>query len=225
MKKTKAVLWGIVLVAIGVLFALNTLEIIDVDIFFAGWWTFIIIIPCVIGFFTEREKLGNIIGILVGVVLLLCCQNIMDFSLVWKLLVPAIIILVGIKIITSAFMPKRANDIMENMKKDGKTPNEVCATFGENKLNYDGEMFDGAVLTATFGSVACDLRKAIISADCAIRVSATFGGIEILVPSHVNVKSECTAVFGGVSNETSKKENAPTIYISGNCIFGGVEVK
>ena len=122
MKKTKAVLWGIVLVAVGILFALNTLEIINVNVFFDGWWTFIIIVPCVIGFFTEREKMGNIIGVLVGTVLLLCCQNIIDFALVWKLIVPAIIILVGIKIIANAFAPKKANDIMENMKKDGKTP-------------------------------------------------------------------------------------------------------
>ena len=98
-KKIKNVLCGIVLIAVGVMFALNTLEITNIDIFFEGWWTLFIIVPCTVGLFTERDKTSNIVGILIGVCLLLCCQEVMDFSMLWKLLIPAIIVIVGIKMI------------------------------------------------------------------------------------------------------------------------------
>ena len=63
MKKISSVIWGIVLIAAGALFALNALNITNIDIFFDGWWTLFIIVPCAVGLFTEREKTGNIIGI------------------------------------------------------------------------------------------------------------------------------------------------------------------
>ena len=77
MKKIGSVILGIILIAIGAVFALNALNITDIDIFFDGWWTLFIIVPCTIGLFTEREKTGNIIGIAIGVFLLLCCQDIL----------------------------------------------------------------------------------------------------------------------------------------------------
>jgi len=79
MKKLSSVIWGIVLIAGGAIFALNALNITNIDIFFDGWWTLFIIVPCAVGLFTEREKTGNIIGIAVGIFLLLCCQDIPIF--------------------------------------------------------------------------------------------------------------------------------------------------
>ena len=76
MRKLGNTLWGIVLVVIGVILALNALRITDINIFFDGWWTLIIIIPCFIGLFKESDKTGNIIGLLIGIVLLLMCQDI-----------------------------------------------------------------------------------------------------------------------------------------------------
>lgn len=110
MKKVSGILWGIVLVVAGVLFALNGLDITDIDIFFDGWWTLLIIVPCVAGLFTEREKTGNIIGIALGVFLLLCCQDILSFSLVWKLLIPVIIVIVGFKMIFNGLRGNKDND-------------------------------------------------------------------------------------------------------------------
>lgn len=56
MQKLNRILWGVVLVAVGVVFALNALHIVDINIFFDGWWTLFIIIPCTVGLITEREK-------------------------------------------------------------------------------------------------------------------------------------------------------------------------
>ena len=225
MKKASKILWGILLIVAGGILALNAFNITDINIFFDGWWTLFIIIPCVIGLFTEREKTGNIIGILVGVFLLLCCQDVLSFSMFWKLLIPAAIVIIGLKMVLTGLFGNKANEIMKQLKLDGKEPKVGCATFSGCDMNYDGEVFEGAELTAVFGGVKCDLRNAVIGQDCAIQVSAIFGGIDIFVPDNVNVKVNANGIFGGVSNKTAVHQNAPTIYVSGTCIFGGVDIK
>lgn len=225
MKKAGKLIWGLVLVALGALFALNALDVTDINIFFDGWWTLFIIIPCTVGLFTEREKTGNLIGIAIGICLLLGVRDILDFSMLSKLILPAIIVIIGLKLVLSAVLGNRANEIFKNMKKEGKEPKTGCAAFSGCNLNYDGEVFEGAELTATFGGVKCDLRGAIIEKDCAIQVTAIFGGIDILVPPHVNVRVNSNSIFGRISNKAAACANAPTVYISGTCLFGGVDIK
>jgi predicted membrane protein len=216
MKKLNRVIWGIVLAAAGILFALNALEITKIDIFFDGWWTLFILIPSFVGLFTEREKTGNIIGILVGVFLLLCSRDILDFSMLWKLLLPAIIFIIGIKMVLGAIFDKKPDPLPEIPGNGSVT---ASAIFGGRDLNYNGQVFDGGALTAIFGGVDCNLKKAIIEKDCTIRATAIFGGIDILVPANVNVVVSSVSIFGGFSNETSAQPDVPTIYINGFCLF------
>lgn len=225
MKKRSSILWGIVLIAAGVLFALNALNITNIDVFFDGWWTLFIIVPCTIGLFTEREKTGNMIGILIGVFLLLCCQGVLNFSMLWKLLVPVIIVIIGAKMVITGIFGNKANEIIDKIKENGGEAKVGCATFSGCNLNYDGEPFEGAELSAVFGGVKCDLRNAVIEKDCAIKATAIFGGVDIFVPNTVNVKVTSNSIFGGVSNKTAAHKEAPTIYISGTCMFGGIAIK
>lgn len=225
MKKASSVLWGIVLIAAGVVLALNVFNITDINMFFDGWWTLFIIVPCAIGLFTEREKTGNIIGIVIGVLLLLCCQDVLSFSILWKLLVPVIIVIIGLKMVLTGLFGNKANEIMKKLRLEGKEPKVGCAVFSGCDMSCDGEVFEGAELTAVFGGVDCDLRNAIIEKDCAVQVSAIFGGIDIFVPDNINVKVSSNSIFGGVSNKTAVHQNAPTLYVRGTCMFGGVEIK
>ena len=225
MKKLSNVLWGLVIVAIGVILGLKSFGM-NIDIFFDGWWTLFIIVPCTVSLFTDRDKTGNLIGIAIGVFLLLCCQDILSFALLWKLLVPAIIVIIGLKLIFGGLFGNRAHEMINTMKLNGNAPRVGCATFSGCNMIFDGEPFEGAELTAVFGGVKCDLRGAVIDKDCAITVSAVFGGIDILVPPNVNVKTNVNGIFGGVSNKArNNKDNAVTIYVSGLCIFGGADIK
>ncbi|MBE6632609.1 MAG: hypothetical protein E7623_07950 [Ruminococcaceae bacterium] len=225
MKKISSVLWGIVLVAIGVVFALNAFGITNIDVFFDGWWTLFIIVPCAIRLFTERDKMGNISGIVIGVLLLLCCQDILSFSMFWKIIVPAAIIIAGITMVFTGILGNKGNTMVKKLKEEGKEIKFSCAVFSGCDINYDNQLFEGAELTAVFGGVECNLKNAIIEKDCAIRVSAVFGGVDIIVPDNVNVKVNSISIFGGASNKTSVHKDAPTIYVSGACIFGGVDIK
>ena len=94
MKKISNLLWGLVFIIVGVIFGLNALEITDINILFDGWWTLFIIIPCFISLFSEEDKTGNLIGLVIGVCLLLGCQDILEFTLIWKLLVPFVFVMI-----------------------------------------------------------------------------------------------------------------------------------
>lgn len=225
MKKTRNVLWGLVFIVIGVIFGLNVLEITDIDIFFDGWWTLFIIVPCFIDLFNEEEKTGNIIGILIGVVLLLCCQGIFEFDIVFKLMLPVILVIIGISFIFKDTLNKKIKDEMKKLNK--KNNDEYCATFGGQNLDFSNEEFKGCNISAVFGGIECDLKDSIINEDTIINVSAIFGGVDIKMPKNVKVKVTSTPIFGGVSQKRKnpKDDNVKTIYVNATCIFGGVEIK
>ncbi len=227
MKKFKTIVWGLVLVVVGVVVALNALEITDIDIFFEGWWTLFIIVPCFIGIFTSADKTANIVGVLVGVFLLLCCQDILEFSLLWKLGIPVIIVVIGLKMIFGGLFKQKSEKITKHIKNNGANIEKFGATFSGSETNFSGQMFYGAELYALFGGVTCDLREAFIEQDCVIKANAIFGGIDILVPEGVNVKVHSTSIFGGVDSKKHQNSsgNSYTIFVHANCIFGGVDIK
>lgn len=227
MKKINNILWGILLIAIGVIISLRILGFIDVNLFFDGWWTLFIILPCGVGLVTEREKTGNLIGLCVGIFLLLCCQDVLDFSLTWKLLVPVIIILIGAKLVLKGIFGNKSAQAMQQIQANGGQMKYGNATFSGADMNFAGEEFSGAELNAIFGGVKCDLRDAIIQTDCVINATAVFGGIDIFVPDGVNVKVSSTSIFGGVGDKkkANSKDNPHTLYINATCLFGGLELK
>ncbi|MGN0154434.1 MAG: LiaF transmembrane domain-containing protein [Lachnospiraceae bacterium] len=226
MKKSKNIIWGVILVAIGLIAGCNVLGIADINIFFDGWWTLFIIIPCFVGLITDDDKTGNLIGLIIGAGLLLICQDILSFELVWKMLLPIILVIIGLSMIfKDTIGGKVAKEIKKLNKENGKK-NEYCAVFSGEKVNFDGQQFEGAEINAIFGGVKLDLRNADITSDVVISACAVFGGVDIFVPENVDVKVKSTSIFGGTSDKT-KHENgdAPVVYVDATCIFGGVDVK
>lgn len=236
MKSMKRLLPGIILIVAGILWILDLCEIITLNLFFDGWWTLFIIIPCTISLFTEREKFGSLFGILLGVGLLLAANDVITYKLFWKFLLPAILILIGLRLIFGTFRFDKAQNARQKLNEklretDGEIP-EYCVTFSGMDVKFDDQTFYGANLTSVFGSIKCDLRNAVICDGAVITVSATFGGIELLLPDNTHIYVSASGIFGGVSDERSGKEQnqsenevIPTIYIGGNCLFGGVTVK
>lgn len=226
MNNIKNILCGIILVIIGVIIGLNTIGITDIDIFFDGWWTLVIIVPCFIGLFTNKDKTGNIIGLLVGVILLLGMQNIIDFNLIWKLLLPSIIVIIGLSLIFKNTFNSKINNEIKKLNNKNTKNNEYCATFSGQRIDFPNEEFKGATLNSVFGSITCDLREAKIKEDVVINASSVFGGIDIIVPDDVNIKIKSNSIFGGVNNKKKNNEDKKyTIYVNASCLFGGVDIK
>lgn len=223
MKKTNNILWGIVLIIIGTIIGLNSLEITNINIFFDGWWTLFIIVPSFIDLMTRESKTGAIVGLVIGTFLFLACQDILDFTLVLKLIVPISIIVIGLSFIFKDTLNKK---IKEEIKKiDQKDKKEYYSTFSNQKINIE-DNFENTEINAIFGGMTLDLTNAKITKDIIIEANAIFGGITIYTPKNVNVKVSSTPIFGGVSNEIKKQTNNEiTIFIKANAIFGGVEIK
>lgn len=227
MKRVNQVLWGIILIGVGLLLGLNAFGITNVEIFFDGWWTLFIIVPCAMGLIFGNDRSGSLIGLCIGVFLLLCCQDILDFDMMWKLLLPAIIVLLGIKLIIGSFFEKDTEERLKRIKDENGFVSHGTAIFSGDELDFSSEVFQGAELTAVFGGVECDLRNAVIEQDCVIQATAIFGGIDIFVPNNINIKTSSISIFGGLTNASGnvRDESAPTLYIKGICIFGGVDIK
>ncbi len=220
MKNCKNIILGIILIVVGVWFGLYATGVVKVNLLFDGWWTLFIIIPSFLGLFDEDGRTGSLIGLFVGVLLLLSCQDVLNFDIVLKLIVPCVLIVTGLSFI---FKGKIKTKNIENVKTVGGT--NYNATFSGQNLDFSKEEFTGTKLDAVFGGIKCDLRNAIINDDVVIEASAIFGGITILVPKDVNVKITSTSIFGGVDGKSKMDKPGKTIYVNATCLFGGVDVK
>lgn len=228
MKKSSSLIWGLVLIAAGIIIGGNTLNLFDVDIFFDGWWTLFIIIPCFVNLFTEKDKTGSIIGLLIGVLLLLSCLNILDFDLVLRLFFPIIIIVIGLSMIFKNLFDKEVNESIKKINTKLNSKDGVFATFSGQDIKLDDEEFKGTTLNAIFGGIKLDLRNATIKEDVVINCTSVFGGIDIFVPDNVKIKIKSNSIFGGVDNKKKKNGDSKkevTIYVDAMCLFGGVDIK
>ncbi|SET57439.1 DUF1707 domain-containing protein [Thalassotalea agarivorans] len=86
-------------------------------------------------------------------------------------------------------------------------------------------------VTTVFGGGDLNFSEAVFSQQqTEIEVFCLFGGVDIHVPEGVNVVSRMFNIFGGVSNNTnnaigSQANVAPTIVVTGYCIFSGVNIR
>ena len=227
MKRISDIMWGLILIIIGVILGGNALDIFNINLFFDGWWTLFIIVPTFIGLVTEKDKTGNIIGLIIGLFLLLACRGLFDFKLIWKLIFSLIFVIIGLSLIFKNNINKEVSEKIKKLNENLSSNDGYTATFSGQNLNFDGEEFKGSNLNAMFGGIKLDLRKAIINEDIVINASSIFGGIDIYIPDNCKVKIKSNSIFGGVSNnkKCNVDDNSYTIYINASCMFGGVEIK
>lgn len=239
--KLSGAIWGLLFVIIGIGYAGNVLFDWEFNLFFSGFWTLFIIIPCFIGMIKNGFGTGSTIGFIIGVLLLVSYYINVDYS-VWQLIIPVILILIGVRIMFRDAFHRKPNFDYQDVNSDnsqgpsgsqGSQDNYSDATRGDYNAIFSGnrvhitDTFIGASANAVFGSVVLDLRDAIIPGNVEINAQAIFGGIEIYIPNGVKVKVNNIPVFGGVSNKAfnSTDPAAPTIFLNSTCMFGGIDIK
>ena len=231
MKQAKPIIWGIAIIALGLIFGGNALGLFSLDIFFDGWWTLFIIIPGVVSLITDQDKIMSLGFIAVGVILLLAAQDVFSYDVAWKVILAVFLVAVGLSIIIkSVFHNKNDQEVakkIEEAKKDSKTMDSQMAVFSGTDRVYKDEVFSGANLSAIFGGIDLDLRNAKFTSDTVIKAFTLFGGIDIIVPDDVKVKLKSGFIFGGFSDDrkNATEKGKHTIYIDAAGAFGGVTIK
>ena len=220
MEKTKNVLWGVILIIIGIIWGLNALEITNIDIFFEGWWAFIIIIPSFIGLLTEKNKSDNALGLFLGILLFLGARGIIKIDLIWKLFVPIALIVIGVSCIFK-------NKDRDNNKVDKNGKTECLAMFSSQKIKPVDDSIKKIEVTALMGSVTCDLTELKINEDIKIEAASIFGSVNLIMPDNVEIKIKSFSLFGGVTEKqnNNKSKNSKVIYLDSTSIFGGINIK
>lgn len=113
----------------------------NINIFFDGWWTLFIIIPSFIELIRSDGKIGSLIGLIIGTVLLLCCQGYLSFSIIGKLIFPFILVMIGLSLIFKDTINKKVSDKIRDLNANKGNLEEYCATFGGQQANFNGEEF------------------------------------------------------------------------------------
>ncbi len=83
---------------------------------------------------------------------------------------------------------------------------------------------------AVMGGVELDFREALLPRGVTeLKVYTIMGGVEVIVPPHLNVESHGIGIMGGFDHAGNSGQlpdpNAPVLRISGVAVMGGVDVK
>ena len=101
MKKASRIIWGLLVLALGVVLFGNAAKLWDVSVFFDGWWAAVVMILALFSIFSDKPNIVNIYFLIFGGAMLLKEQNILipkDTSS-WLIALALLIVVVGISII------------------------------------------------------------------------------------------------------------------------------
>lgn len=100
--------------------------------------------------------------------------------------------------------------------------------FGYGEYFVIDTEFNGGTLTAVFGGMEVDLRKAVLpEGDTYLKVEAVFSGITLLISEEWMVDTQLEVVAGGIEDRRSGKHgsNGRRLIIFGSVVFSGIEIR
>ena len=223
------ILPALVVIGIGVLFLLNNLNIFFLrDVW--RYWPGILIAVGLVKMVDSPSPSGLTTGgLLVGIGALFLADTLGFLNLTWASFWPLVLIGAGALMLWSRLALPRIG--FPNIPPGGResTLNE-SAIFGGVERKVSTDDFRGGHVTAIFGGVEIDLRRAGMRGDSAVvDVNSMFGGVVFKIPQNWIAVAEVVAIFGGLSNKglepSADVPGVKRLYIKGAAIFGGVEVK
>ena len=216
---------GIILIVLGAVFLMGTLDVLNIGNVISNWWPLIII---AIGFIKIRgtNKSGGAIIFIIGVALLSGTLGIINWGAIFQFW-PVVLILVGISMISR---PKTSHG-WKFIKSTESSENYVktSAIFGGTEQIISSPSLEGGDVQAIFGSVELDMRNSTAADEGAdFNLTALFGGVDVIVPPDTKVVVTGTPILGGLENKvniTSTEEEMKTIRFHCTAAFGGIEIR
>ncbi|MBR4282233.1 MAG: hypothetical protein IKT35_00800, partial [Clostridia bacterium] len=161
----------------------------------------------------------------VSTIVLLCCQEILTYKLVFSLIPSLLFLAIGVSILVRDVIGTKTDRMIRNLNKE-KPFTKYNASFSSQSVDFDGKEFKGVSLSATFGDIKCNTQNAFLNGNAVVNARATCGGVTVILPANVNVRVKSTTIFGSVINRRNCKdiEGAPTVYIKSNCYLGTITI-
>lgn len=221
---TGRLVFGAVLVTLGLLWTLENLGLANADLILR-WWPALLVgygVMRLTGLDGTRRLVSGTMFVLAGSWMLareLGFVNVSIFRL-WPLF------MIGIG----------ASLVWRSMRGPGASPDSADASayprpfalMGGNVRNIESKELVGLEASAVMGGVGVDLRNARArDAQVVADVFAWWGGVELIVPEDWRVISEVTPIMGGVEDQTRVAEGggATTLRVRGLVVMGGLEIK
>ncbi len=233
--------FGAILIVLGVLFALDRFDVIDAGRLW-DYWPLLLVAAGLARVLQPPPCHGRIFGgvlVALGVLLLLANLDLLPFR-VWELW-PLILIAIGVHLVLRAAgsratetLPPPVSTFDEHpgdggVGTAGSGPERVFATaiLGGVERRVTSSDFRGGSLTAIMGGCEVDLRQAGIAVSPAVlEVFALWGGIEVRVPQAWTVRVEGTPVMGAIEDHTTPGgDGSQVLIVRGAVLMGGVEIK
>lgn len=223
---TPQIVFGLIIIAIGVIFTLDNLHLIYAHDYLR-YWPVLLILFGIVKFMQPSGSPGRIFGLLLavfGTALLLDKLHIFQEFEIWDLWPLFLVILGGSMIMKSRSYPRIAGDVLES----DSTINGV-AIMSVFKRTNSSQDFRGGQLTAIMGGCEIDLHQASIKDPngAVIDVFTLWGGIEIRVPDDWAVDVQGIPLMGGFDDKTHppKGGSVKKLIVKGTVVMGGMEIK
>ncbi len=218
--------FGLLIIAFGVLFLLGNMGIINPHDYIRLWPALLIVIG-LMQFVRPYRRAGYLLGsllVIVGAVMLLNRLYIIHFTFrdYW----PLILIAAGVMIVLNhSIFYRKPNSCSGNAESDISFL-RVSSVLSGLRRKCGSRDFRGADLTAVMGGFEIDLREAGMETEAVMDVFILMGGGEIRVPDDWYVVVDCLPILGGIEDKTCTRKNAgKRLIIRGTAIMGGMEIK
>lgn len=228
---------GLGLVGFGVVLLLDRMEVVDAAAVLRYWPLILIAIGVRQLAAPPDHRLGlrafranGVIWIAAGGVLLLNSLGLLRAN-AWELFWPAVLILVGVRLITWSGGRRPSGD------GESADAGPIFAVMSGIKRVSAPVPFAGSEITAFMGGVHLDLRRALLrpGQEAVIDIAAVLGGCELFLPAEWIVSAPLVAIMGGVDDrrivapqpvlEATTGESAPRLVLRGIVLMGGVTIR
>jgi predicted membrane protein len=161
---------------------------------------------------------------ILGIILIVWgISSLLGIRWLWGVLWPMILIVMGINILFSG--DDREESVKTKKEKDGGDSIDERVFFGSLEKKYETSTFEGGKVICVFGGGEFDISEVGFEGEVEVEVVCIFGGVKLIVPKDVAIKTNIVGIIGGVTNETKPKGSDKTLRITGVAMFGGVEIE
>jgi predicted membrane protein len=223
-----AILFGLILIAIGGLVLLANMNILPFDLDLGHWWPLILVVLGLVHLWNNRNifDFSGLFLILLGVVFLMATLGTICWSDIWRYW-PAVLILLGISIIF-----KRHPVALPGFGRGG-TPSSDASVSINNILSgsdrrINSQEFKGGDISNILGGTKLDLLEAKLApGDWLLTVSTVLGGVEIMVPRDWQIEVHPTSLLGGIDDHTRQNPagGGGKLVIKASALLGGIDIK